>query len=283
VADSANGGHEWRRTGQTGIAENTPERCRTIIESERYGDAHGVGDASRAGLPNSESENIRRARRRQEGRAVAEPSKASCAVANSNSLNSGNGELQRSGRLGQSAKDAPTRELVDASSNRLPNDLHEPRNRPRSNGTQPEHKYADSGCCAPESVNQLDHAIGNGRRASGHDDGSDERLIMPSAGPTNGPWRDAEWIYCRDGKFRPVPRAIESELAALADGSADDLGLVRLARQAFGEESSEETLIFAPLTARGKSRVGRLRGYGNALCAPVAQAFIESYLEVIAQ
>jgi len=27
-------------------------------------------------------------------------------------------------------------------------------------------------------------------------------------------------------------------------------------------------------------RVGRLRGYGNALCAPAAQAFIEAYLEI---
>jgi hypothetical protein len=25
--------------------------------------------------------------------------------------------------------------------------------------------------------------------------------------------------------------------------------------------------------------VGRLRGYGNALCAPAAQAFIEAYLD----
>jgi len=31
----------------------------------------------------------------------------------------------------------------------------------------------------------------------------------------------------------------------------------------------------------GPSRIGRLRGYGNAIVAPQAQAFIESYLEAV--
>jgi hypothetical protein len=34
-----------------------------------------------------------------------------------------------------------------------------------------------------------------------------------------------------------------------------------------------------PLAHGAPARVGRLRGYGNALCAPAAQAFIESYIE----
>jgi hypothetical protein len=33
---------------------------------------------------------------------------------------------------------------------------------------------------------------------------------------------------------------------------------------------------------RAKSfRIGSLRGYGNALCAPVAQAFIETYIGLL--
>jgi DNA (cytosine-5)-methyltransferase 1 len=63
------------------------------------------------------------------------------------------------------------------------------------------------------------------------------------AGPTNGYWRAADWIWCRDEKWRPV----EPGLAPLVDGSA--------------------------------ARVVRLRGFGNAIVAPQAQAFIESYLE----
>ena len=63
--------------------------------------------------------------------------------------------------------------------------------------------------------------------------------------PTNGFWRDADWLYCRDGKWRPV----EPGLSPLVDGAAE--------------------------------RVGRLRGYGNAIVAPQAQAFIESVMEAI--
>jgi len=60
--------------------------------------------------------------------------------------------------------------------------------------------------------------------------------------PTNGHWRDADWLFCRDGKWRPV----EPGTSPLAHGSA--------------------------------ARVGRLRGYGNAIVAQAAQAFVESVM-----
>ena len=62
-------------------------------------------------------------------------------------------------------------------------------------------------------------------------------------GPTNGFWRDADWLGCRDGKFRPV----EPGTQPLVDG--------------------------AP------ARVVRLRAYGNAINAQAAQAFIECVME----
>jgi DNA (cytosine-5)-methyltransferase 1 len=62
-------------------------------------------------------------------------------------------------------------------------------------------------------------------------------------GLTNGFWREAEWIPCRDGKYRPI------------------------------EPGSP------PLATGITNRVGKLRGYGNALTAPVAQGFIEAFLE----
>jgi DNA (cytosine-5)-methyltransferase 1 len=58
-------------------------------------------------------------------------------------------------------------------------------------------------------------------------------------GPTNGYWRTADWLLCRDGKFRPV----EPGTFPLAHGAA--------------------------------ARVVRLRAYGNAINAKAAQAFIE--------
>lgn len=61
-------------------------------------------------------------------------------------------------------------------------------------------------------------------------------------GPTNGFWRDADWLHCRDEKWRPVqPGAF-------------------------------------PLVDGAPARVGRVRGYGNAINAEVAKAFIESLM-----
>ena len=61
-------------------------------------------------------------------------------------------------------------------------------------------------------------------------------------GPTNGLWRAADWLFCRDGKWRPV-----------------------------------EPGTF-PLAHGAPARVGRLRAYGNAIVAQVAQAFIEAVM-----
>ena len=60
--------------------------------------------------------------------------------------------------------------------------------------------------------------------------------------PTNGFWRDADWLFCRDGNGAPV-----------------------------------EPGTF-PLAHGAPARVGRLRGYGNAINAAAAQAFIEGYM-----
>lgn len=83
----------------------------------------------------------------------------------------------------------------------------------------------------------------NRRRAGNTGNGRRRASRVGGSGFTDGFWRDAEWLYCRDGKYRPV----EPGTFPLAHGATN--------------------------------RVGRLRGYGNALCAPVAQAFIEAYLE----
>ena len=61
-------------------------------------------------------------------------------------------------------------------------------------------------------------------------------------GPTNGLWADADWLLCRDGRWRPV----EPGASPLVDG--------------------------AP------SRVGRLRAYGNAINAAQAEGFIRAVM-----
>jgi DNA (cytosine-5)-methyltransferase 1 len=57
-------------------------------------------------------------------------------------------------------------------------------------------------------------------------------------GPLHGVWRDADWLFCRDGRWRPI-----------------------------------EPGTF-PLAARVPARVGRLRAYGNAIVPQLAAAFI---------
>jgi len=93
----------------------------------------------------------------------------------------------------------------------------------------------------------------DGGLANNNNKGLEGRLGMPerspeqSSGPrglVNGFWRDAEWIPCRDGKYRPIEPGV------------------------------------TPLATGVTNRVGKLRGYGNALTAEVARGFIESYLEV---
>lgn len=63
-------------------------------------------------------------------------------------------------------------------------------------------------------------------------------------GPVNGFWQDADWILCRDGKWR----ATEPGTSPLAHGIP--------------------------------SRVVKLRGFGNAINVRQAQAFIEAWLEI---
>ena len=65
-------------------------------------------------------------------------------------------------------------------------------------------------------------------------------------GPTNGFWRDADWLRCRDDRWRPV----ESGTFPLAHGTP--------------------------------ARVVKLRGYGNGLVAAHAAAFIEAFDAVTA-
>ena len=77
-----------------------------------------------------------------------------------------------------------------------------------------------------------------------------ERTGQPRGGearyepvPTNGFWADVDWLACRDERWRPV----EPGTFPLAHGAAN--------------------------------RVGRLRGYGNAIVAPQAEEFIRMALE----
>ncbi len=68
---------------------------------------------------------------------------------------------------------------------------------------------------------------------------------VAAAGATRGFWADCDWWYGRDGKWRPIGPRIQ------------------------------------PLAHGATSRVVKLRGYGDAIVAPAAQAFIEAAMEAM--
>ncbi|MBT4107109.1 MAG: DNA cytosine methyltransferase [Proteobacteria bacterium] len=74
-----------------------------------------------------------------------------------------------------------------------------------------------------------------------------------------------DWLYCRDQKYRPI----KSGIKPLVDGIAR------------GMVYSSDTVIEA--NASAEARNVRLKGYGNAIVAPVAEEFIRATMEVINQ
>lgn len=101
--------------------------------------------------------------------------------------------------------------------------------------SQQQRPYAESGQC-------------NEHVPAGRNENSTEvagLCVDSPANPHNSYWSDADWIGCRDGKFRPV----ESGTFPLANGVP--------------------------------ARVGRLRGYGNAIVPQAAAEFIKAFTGAI--
>ncbi|MDC8457846.1 DNA cytosine methyltransferase [Marinobacter sp. DS40M6] len=86
--------------------------------------------------------------------------------------------------------------------------------------------------------------VHRGEESTGARDVEPERSgASINPGPTNGFWASSDWLFCRDGKWRPV-----------------------------------EPGTF-PLAHGAPARVGRLRAYGNAINAEAATVFIESVMD----
>jgi len=83
------------------------------------------------------------------------------------------------------------------------------------------------------------------RKCRGGEKGTAEHSEISQPTATNGWWRNVDWLYCRDGKWRPV----EPGTFPLANGFAE--------------------------------RVGLIRGFGNGLVAPQAKIFIEACQEIL--
>ncbi|EBG6488470.1 DNA cytosine methyltransferase [Salmonella enterica] len=128
----------------------------------------------------------------------------------------------------------------------------------RNTGRNRDHAgYVRQQSDAISEAGRLAYASSDGRkrRLSGRADSQREPINGSSgcggtdnnACPVNGYWRDADWLFCRDGKWRPVKPGLK------------------------------------PLVNGTPGRVGQLRAYGNAIVAPVAEAFIRAYMEAVTQ
>ena len=84
--------------------------------------------------------------------------------------------------------------------------------------------------------------LGQARRRNPETDGRGTPGGLGHAGPTDGHWASADWLLCRDGRWRPV----EPGACPLVDGAA--------------------------------GCVERLRAYGNAIVPQVAAEVIRAYV-----
>ena len=83
-------------------------------------------------------------------------------------------------------------------------------------------------------------------------------------GTDHGGWDDVDWLFCRDGKWRPV----KSSVQRVADGLPGSV-----------VPCSDFVSASSPLAQSTKEarRVMRLRGYGNAIVPQAAALFIKAF------
>lgn len=97
------------------------------------------------------------------------------------------------------------------------------------------------------TASQLAHSERDRYQGSEHPNKGKRETSMrrPVNSGTANFWSDADWIPCSDGKSRPTQPGVH------------------------------------PLAHGTPNRVGRLCAYGNALCAPQAQAFIKVVISIL--
>ena len=105
------------------------------------------------------------------------------------------------------------------------------------------------------------------------EEGAGSRYVEPQrssasdgSNATNGFWGDADWLFCRDGKWRPVKSSVQ-RVAPRVPGSV--------------VQCSSFVSASYPLAKEQGRRVMRLKGYGNAIVPQAAAVFIKSAVEAV--
>jgi DNA (cytosine-5)-methyltransferase 1 len=237
-------------------------RCETWPRDVRHLDSGGdasslLGNAGNAGLPARELAALVGAGRRQEGRAVEQPGRASGGLAHAErERHDGLGSAGSAGSAGQWRADAAG---CSPSSQRLAD----------ADGWDAgaERELA----CGQQRLHAQDDVSARSGSGGGQDRSRPE---LAGPGPVNGYWRSADWLHCRDGKWRPV----EPGSSPLAYGLAASMGALSPEQ---GRLAGVARLDGASLARAKRYRTGSLRGYGNAINAEQAIAFIEAVTQSI--
>ncbi len=121
------------------------------------------------------------------------------------------------------------------------------------------------GCCigglGDSDIPGLERLIGNdsAARREGEIRSASSPGIHSRPLEVNGFWRDADWLFCRDGQWRPVESGTFPLVARFAKGLGHGKSSLR--------------------AMAGRNRTGRLKGYGNAINAEAAKYFILACME----
>ena len=147
-------------------------------------------------------------------------------------------------------------------------DAHQVRREPLSSAGQPgEERDAEprGGVCGVADADKLARQQGgsvNGERDHGCDapawPGSGGGVVPGWPGPSHGIRRDADWLHCRDGKWRPV----KPGLVPLVNGLPRGVVPSRYVGLEIDADNSAE------------ARAVRLKGYGNAIDPELAAMFL---------
>jgi DNA (cytosine-5)-methyltransferase 1 len=127
------------------------------------------------------------------------------------------------------------------------------------------------GIAAGGSGSGMDDAVRQGLEGhswDGHNRNESRWIDAGQDGSTSSsdPWRDWYLIKCRDGKARRLGTTVRP--------------LAYVVPRDLGQRKPELRSLLRPA---GRNRVGRLKGYGNAIVPPLAAMFVKSFFESVEQ
>lgn len=91
-------------------------------------------------------------------------------------------------------------------------------------------------------------------------------------------WTNPDWIYCRDGKFRPV----HPDIPPLV-GKFESRSIEMASRVSNGVGRSGDNSVPINANQTGEARVMRLKAYGNAICIYTGVEFIRAFMGVLSE